>query len=157
MWAVPLSRYCCSYGDRRHITQEEREQARAERVERVAKKRREGKSTRQIAEDEGVSHVQVFRDVKEATVTGVTVEPPHDKIIGKDKKVRPATKPKPPPEEKLEPEGNPPGYEELIEAWEKPSPQAREKFRADGGLLAEASPPLLSFFKKRFGWSGMEP
>src|SRR6266545_430459 len=62
--------------DRRHLTSEEREQARAERKEREVQGRQEGKSTRQIAEEEGVSHQQVVRDLGGAGVTSVTPAPP---------------------------------------------------------------------------------
>ncbi|HYT87218.1 MAG TPA: hypothetical protein VEL76_00730 [Gemmataceae bacterium] len=76
--------------DRRHLTSEEREQARAERKEREVQGRQEGKSTRQIAEEEGVSHQQVVRDLGGAGVTSVTPAPPPPKVHGKDGKEYPA-------------------------------------------------------------------
>ena len=75
---------------RRHETQEAAEQRIAARRERVAEARREGQSTRTIAEEEDVSHTTVLRDLEEATGTGVPVEPPDGKITGKDGKERPA-------------------------------------------------------------------
>jgi hypothetical protein len=50
--------------DRRHLSPEEQVAARTERVERVKKARKEGASLRVIAEKEGVSEVQVRRDLK---------------------------------------------------------------------------------------------
>jgi hypothetical protein len=52
--------------DRRHLTEEEQERARAQRLDRVATKRREGKSTRTIAKEEGISQSQVVKDLRSA-------------------------------------------------------------------------------------------
>lgn len=89
--------------DRRHLTPDEQQAARAERIERVAEKRAEGKSLRAIAEEEGVSAPQILADIKEAGVKGLTPEP--DKVVGKDGKrqsskkkegsKKPGPKPKP--------------------------------------------------------------
>lgn len=90
--------------DRRHLTPEEQAKARAERVQRIADKRAEGKSLRAIAEEEGVSQEQVRQDVKEAGVKGLTPEkspngstsgvkgltPEPPKVKGKDGKSYPA-------------------------------------------------------------------
>ena len=65
--------------------------ARAERIKRVAEKRREGKSTRAIAEEEGISQPQVMHDLKEAGDTPVSPEP--ETITGKDGKTYSATQP----------------------------------------------------------------
>jgi DNA-binding Lrp family transcriptional regulator len=86
---------------RRHLTPEEQQRVRAERVERVAEKRAEGKSLRTIADEVGVSAEQVRQDVKEATVKGLTVEP--EKVVGKDGKTRPAKQPRPEPVKQAEP------------------------------------------------------
>jgi hypothetical protein len=48
---------------RRHLAPEEREKLIAARRDRVHKARQTGKSTRQIAEDEGVSQTQVMKDL----------------------------------------------------------------------------------------------
>jgi hypothetical protein len=86
--------------------------ARANRIKRVKEKRKEGKSLRVIAEEEGVSVKTVHMDLEEQpSVTPVTVEPPSEcppaptpepepppVITGKNGKTyRQATKPKPPP------------------------------------------------------------
>lgn len=78
---------------RRHLTTEEQQRHRADRIERVATGRREGKSLRELAEEEGVSQPQILRDLKRATDTGVSVDPPSGKVVGKDGKERPATRP----------------------------------------------------------------
>jgi hypothetical protein len=79
---------------RRHLTPDEQQALRQQRIARVAEARQEGKSLRTIAEAEGVSHQQIKRDLDEAaTVTGVTVEPEGGKVHGRDGKDRPATKP----------------------------------------------------------------
>jgi hypothetical protein len=97
--------------DRRHEEQEIIRRRRAARIEKVAQMRREGKSTREIAETVGTSQPQVRRDLQAATETGgVSVEPTNGKVKGKDGKTRTAKpkrqpKPKPPPEP--EPEREP--------------------------------------------------
>jgi transposase len=48
---------------RRHLTLEQLEERRRQRLARVAEKRAEGKSTRQIAEEVGISQSQVVRDL----------------------------------------------------------------------------------------------
>jgi hypothetical protein len=79
---------------RRHEDAETiRKRAQARR-ERVAQKRAEGQSTRQIAESEGVSQTQVREDIKVATEQGCSVEPPGGKITGKDCKKRKASRKK---------------------------------------------------------------
>lgn len=75
---------------RRQMTVEEMSERRSARVERVVEARREGKSTRQIASDEGVSQPQVLRDLNVGTDTGVSVEPKDGKVKSKDGKERPA-------------------------------------------------------------------
>lgn len=68
---------------------------RSERLQRVAKMRSEGMSTRAIAAEVGVSPTQVHNDIKEATVRDLTVAPPDGKVTGKDGRSRLATMPKP--------------------------------------------------------------
>jgi ParB-like chromosome segregation protein Spo0J len=74
--------------------------ARAARVKRVAEKRKEGKSLRVIAEEEGVSAPQVLADLKvaEAGVKGLTPEPETPpEVKGKDGKTyKAAAKPSSP-------------------------------------------------------------
>lgn len=48
--------------DRRHLTLEEQQAARASRIERVVEATEAGRSTREIAAAEGVSQMQVLRD-----------------------------------------------------------------------------------------------
>jgi hypothetical protein len=89
--------------DRRHLSPEEREQTRAARKERVADGKRQGKSERQMAGEEGVSKSQVDRDLEElSTVPDGTVddeshpdtepstEPAAGYVIGKDGRKRSA-------------------------------------------------------------------
>lgn len=71
---------------------------RAERVKRVAERRRAGQSIRTIAADEGVSPGQVQRDLEAATVSGDTVLPDDNQIVGKDGVKRSATRPADEPE-----------------------------------------------------------
>lgn len=52
--------------DRRHLTIEEQIAARAKRIDRVASAHEEGRSTRQIAKEEGVSQKQVMLDLARA-------------------------------------------------------------------------------------------
>lgn len=82
--------------ERRHETADERSVRIAARRERVAESRMEGESLRTIAEKEGVSEMTVRNDLKDSTAKGFAVEPPDGKVMGRDKKERPATKPKPP-------------------------------------------------------------
>ena len=89
--------------DRRQLTAKEREQLAQERRERIAERREAGESLRTIAEKEGVSVVQVQRDLENlSTVPGGTVEPKDGKVTGKDGRTRRAT-PKKPPEKEREP------------------------------------------------------
>ena len=59
--------------ERRHLATEWLEARRAERITKVVEAKAGGKSNRQIAEEQGVSEVQVRRDLKDATATGVAV------------------------------------------------------------------------------------
>jgi hypothetical protein len=77
--------------ERRHLAPQWLEQRRRDRVDRVAEARREGKSTRVIAAEEGVSQGQVMRDLAAATESGDSVEPPNGQVVGKDKKKRSAS------------------------------------------------------------------
>ena len=84
--------------NRRHETAESIQDRAEKRRERVAERRRHGESTRTIAEAENVSQMQVLRDLKTVTDTGVSVNPSDGKITGKDNnREQPASKPKPPP------------------------------------------------------------
>lgn len=79
---------------RRHETPEIIAERAAKRRERVAEKLREGKSERQIADEENVSAQTIHRDKEKLTATGVAVEPESGKTTGKDGKEHPASKPK---------------------------------------------------------------
>lgn len=80
---------------RRHLSPEELQAQREERVGRVAEARQEGKSLRAIAEEEGVSEVQVRRDLEKAsTAPGGAVEPKSGTVTGRDGRQRTAS-PKP--------------------------------------------------------------
>lgn len=79
--------------DRRHETPETVRARRQARVGRVAAKKRSGMSTRQIAEEEGVSQSQVVADLRAATEQGCSVDPPDGKVTGADGKTRPARRP----------------------------------------------------------------
>lgn len=70
---------------RRHLTREQRR-------ELVLKLRQQGWSTRRIAERLGVGTMTVYNDLR--TVQNCTVDLP-DRVISKDGKSRPATRPKP--------------------------------------------------------------
>jgi transposase-like protein len=126
---------------RRHDTQDEQRRLRSERLERVAEARRQGRSVRQIAEQEGVSPGQVHRDIEESTVSGETVEPEDNTVTGKDNKKRPARRKAKPNGEIVQPEASPAPTEEESEPPsaspvpeapktpsepEKPPPDARE-------------------------------
>jgi hypothetical protein len=76
--------------DRRHLTPEEQQAARRERVDRVAAARAEGDSLRTIAEREGVSEKQVREDLKAAGAEGSAP----DRIHGADGKSYPAVPPR---------------------------------------------------------------
>lgn len=80
--------------DRRHLAVEWLRKRREERIARVAEARAEGKSTRLIAEEEGVSESQVRQDLAKATAQGCAVEPEDGKVKGKDGKKRAATRKK---------------------------------------------------------------
>lgn len=67
---------------------------RQERVERVADKHRSGKSLGVIAEEEGISKTQAWRDLENSGVPRqVTPESGNGKTTGKDGKEYPSTKP----------------------------------------------------------------
>lgn len=70
--------------NRRHLDQEWLKRRRRERLERVVAARLQGQSVRGIAEQEGVSHVQVVRDLHEVTGTGVPVAPESGVVTGQD-------------------------------------------------------------------------
>jgi DNA-binding CsgD family transcriptional regulator len=75
---------------RRHESQERQMQRAEHRRERVVAKRQEGKSTREIAKDEGVSQSTVQSDLRKSTEQGCSVEPPSGTVVGQDGKKRPA-------------------------------------------------------------------
>jgi hypothetical protein len=82
--------------NRRHLTAEWLQRRRSERIERVARAHVNGESLRSIAAAQKVSHEQVRQDLKEATVKGLTVEPPDGRVKGRDGKSRPARQAEPP-------------------------------------------------------------
>ncbi len=78
---------------RRHLSASVQESKRKERIARVSAMRQEGKSTREIAQAEGVSQPQVLRDLKTATDTGVSVQPTNGVVNSLDGVQRPANQP----------------------------------------------------------------
>jgi ParB-like chromosome segregation protein Spo0J len=83
---------------RRHEREETIRLRKAERVERVADRRRAGESLRTIAEEEGISKAQVERDLEKAgqlSPQGI-VEPDNEKVHGRDGRTRTAKPDKPP-------------------------------------------------------------
>lgn len=79
---------------RRHETAEQMQRRACDRRDRVAQMRKEGKSIRVIAEEEGVSPRTIQTDLESSTVQGDTVEPPDGKTTGKDGKKRSTTRKK---------------------------------------------------------------
>lgn len=81
---------------RRHLTIEKQKEARANRVEQVKQLRAKGKSTRAIAEEVGVSEIQVKADLKgtESAAGGhpcPPAAPPNGEVTGRDGKKYPAS------------------------------------------------------------------
>jgi len=74
---------------RRHLTPEDMMEARKERIARVGQARKQGKSQRAIAEEEGISRAQIRQDLKDSGGQGC----PPETITGKDGKTYPAKKP----------------------------------------------------------------
>lgn len=108
--------------DRRHLALDWLRQRRAERVKRTAERKAAGESTRQIAEQEGVSQRQVRLDLKAATEEGYSVDPPDGKVKGKDGKNRPARS-KPAAEPKAEPAAGSTEYPYSVEPEEEATAQ----------------------------------
>lgn len=83
---------------RRHLTREEVKEARERRIHRVAELRAEGKSLRAIAEEVGVSHPQVIKDLKESDSIGnqLPITPP-SRITTSDGRTYPAKRERPAP------------------------------------------------------------
>lgn len=71
---------------RRHETPEAVCLRREQRRERIAEKRKQGRSLRKIAEEEGVDQATVRRDLSSAGVAGATPEPESGTITGQDGK-----------------------------------------------------------------------
>lgn len=76
--------------NRRHESQEKIEKRADARRERVAFALRDGKSERQIADAEGVSQTTIQQDKKKLTEQGCSVEPPDNKVLSSDGRLRPA-------------------------------------------------------------------
>jgi ParB-like chromosome segregation protein Spo0J len=146
--------------DRRHLTVEEQQAARKARVVRVAERRREGQSLRQIAEVEGIDPKQVRLDLQKA---GGEWSPPDPapaeagappgapaKVKGRDGKSYPATRKKAPPagangEAQARTNGPPPAPEPLYDALgrevparQRPAFEALEKFAEAESLVRRA-------------------
>jgi hypothetical protein len=85
---------------RRNLTPEEVKFLRLERIERVAEAHKNGQSTRQIAQSEGVSQPQVVADIKDAGDKGLSPDPVNGKVTGKDGKQQAARKKRTPKEPK---------------------------------------------------------
>ncbi len=84
--------------DRRHLGPRELEEAKAARVGRVVEKRRQGKSTRKIAEEEGVDQATVVRDLQHATDADASGADLPEMTTGCDGREYPAKRPEPKPE-----------------------------------------------------------
>jgi hypothetical protein len=103
---------------RRQLTPEDREKIKEEREMKAAEKRRQGKSTRQIAKELGVSQPQIIKDLKEEGDNQLSPgpAPPETqpaKVTGRDGKQYPARKPRKPkkaeePAPASEPDAPPP-------------------------------------------------
>jgi ParB-like chromosome segregation protein Spo0J len=78
--------------NRRHLSASERDRLKKDRKARVKEARRQGKSLRSIAEQEGVSKSQIANDITELSTGGQLeeVSPPDGKVVGRDGKPRPA-------------------------------------------------------------------
>jgi ParB-like chromosome segregation protein Spo0J len=77
---------------RRHLSAAELQEARQQRVERVAAGRRQGKSQRRLAQEEGVSRAQIRADLQEAGGQGCPPEPEGGLTAGRDGKNYPAAR-----------------------------------------------------------------
>ncbi len=82
--------------ERRHLPMAWLKRHRKERIERIAAARREGESTRAIAEKEGISQARVRADLEKASEQGCSLEPESGTVKGKDGKKRSAKKKKSP-------------------------------------------------------------
>lgn len=112
--------------DRRHLSKELRQQ-------RAVELRQQGKSYRAIGEELGVSEFTAHKDVKEATVSDLTVQLP-ERVLSKDGKERPATVPAPSEDEVQT------AREFIIDALRKKySPLARGQLYRDAARIAGAS------------------
>ena len=103
-------------------------------MQRVAEKRKEGKSIRTIADEEGVDSKTIQKDLKEAAgVDGSTPEP-EPEVKGKDGKTyKPkAARPSPPPAPQREPD--PPKPVRKVEP--RQPPQVEEPAREEVDTLA---------------------
>jgi hypothetical protein len=150
--------------DRRQLHEVALQAMRKERIARIARLRRQGLSTREIAEQEQVSQGQVCRDLAEATESGDSVDPPGGMVRGRDGKERPARRdPKktPPPEQATPPlpeQHQPPGAEpESPVAANGPGPggendQGRETPTAEQEVPTGAA-PMLPFGPETSGGS----
>ncbi len=85
--------------ERNHYTAEEEAELRAERIEEVVAARQEGKSTRTIAKQVGVSESTVRNDLASAGAQGCAPAPPNGKVTGSNGVSQAATHAK--PEKKL--------------------------------------------------------
>lgn len=88
---------------RRHLTPADRKKVKEQRKDRVAEKRGQGKTLEAIAQEEGVSHVQIINDLKDVEKeqavcndlqTAPTPPPAPERVTGKDGKSYPARKPR---------------------------------------------------------------
>lgn len=120
---------------RRHETQAQALARVEARRTRVAEARRAGKSTRAIADDEGVDQKTVRRDLDAATEAGASVEPEGGTVVGKDKKKRAASKPK---------KADPPPPAELRDGLGKPVPQLLRDVFGDPWLREQRDAALAA-------------
>lgn len=105
---------------RRHLSADEQQALRQERIRKVAEDRQQGMSKRQIAAKHGVSLGQVQRDVKDAGKSGVSPDTPAT-VTGRDGKTYPASRPAQAPTPS-EPEPAPPPSQPEAEPIPEPPP-----------------------------------
>jgi hypothetical protein len=121
---------------RRHETLAEMEKHAEQRRARVIAGRRDGKSTRQMAEEEGVSEKTIRNDLAKPGADGSAPEPPDGKVKGRDGKEYPTGDADEGPilcsRCKRIGKETPPGCEKCAEARKKDAARANKKGKARG-------------------------
>lgn len=132
---------------RRHLSKQE---AATQRKRTVAEKHAEGKSTRTIADEVGVSNATVARDLDEVLhdVTPADAAAP-ETVVGKDGKTYAARKAK-----TVWTEQQARDFLERVDALTGPA--SRDELAADYGITAESIPGTISTLRKRFNIAGTD-